>query len=214
MVTLIPFSWLGNPDLQIYTSSDINTTTSGPFTSAMEAYWASKALARLAVRDFVAKNNPSFDIIQLLPSVVIGADDRATCLKDLKEQTPLWELKLSPVLGTTQAMPMVGVPVDVADVAKAHVDAINPSVPGGKEYVLSAQTPKGVVWDDMIEIVKKKWPERVGKEGLPLGGTLPSMVWKINVQETEKAFGWEFRRFEDTVKEFVGQYLGFMDAEK
>jgi nucleoside-diphosphate-sugar epimerase len=214
MVTLIPFSWLGNPDSRTYTSSDINTSTSGPFTSAMEAYWSSKALSRLAVRDFVSKNKPQFDIIQLLPSVVLGADARATSVKDLKEQTPLWELKMSPILGITQAMPMVGVPVDVADVAKAHVDAINPSVPGGKEYVLSAETPDGIEWDEMIDIVKKEWPERAGKGELLLGGTLPTMVWKIDVVATEKAFGWRFRKFEDTIKEAVGQYLGFADAEK
>lgn len=214
MVTLIPFSWLSSPDTKTYSSTDTNTTTNGPYNSAMEAYWSSKALARLAVRDLVAARTPKFDVIQLLPSVVIGADDRATSLNDLKTNTPLWSLKLSPVLGFKQEMPMVGVPVDVADVAKAHVDAIDPRVPGGREFVLSAETPNGVIWDDMIEVVKKEWPERVGKNELPLGGTLPSSLWKIDVGETEEAFGWRFRSFADTIRDFVGQYLGFFDAEK
>ncbi|KAE9970871.1 hypothetical protein EG328_006002 [Venturia inaequalis] len=214
MVTLIPFSWLSTPNTtKTYSSTDTNTTTTGPFTLAMEAYWSSKALARLAVRDFVTTKTPGFEVIQLLPSVVIGADDRATSLEDLKTNTPLWSLKLSPLLGIKQDTPMVGVPVDVADVARAHVDAINPRVPGNKEYVLSAETPNGVVWNDMIGIVEERWPERVGKSELPLGGSLPSTVWKIDVGETEEAFGWGFRAFEDTVAGVVGQYLELFNGE-
>lgn len=212
MVTLLPFSLLANPPSKIYTSRDINTETGGPYTSAMEAYWSSKALARLAVRAFVATHTPSFEVVQLLPSVVLGADARATSLKDLREKTPLWELKMSPLLGITQNMAMVGVPVDVADVARAHVDAMSPSVLGG-EYVLSAETPDGISWDDMIPIVKEAWLERVGKAELPLGGSLPTTTWRIDVGETERAFGWGFRSFEDTVKEAVGQYLAFFDRE-
>ena len=38
-VTLVPFSWLSNPDSEsFYTSSMINTDTSGPYQSPMEAY--------------------------------------------------------------------------------------------------------------------------------------------------------------------------------
>jgi nucleoside-diphosphate-sugar epimerase len=214
MVTLVPFEWLANPNSsRIYTSTDINLNPSRPFNSSMEAYWASKAIARLAVQNFITEKKPHFDIIQLLPSVVLGADDRATVLSDLRTSTPLWELKMSPLLGTQQPAPMVGVPVDVADVAKAHIDAINLKVPGNRDYVLSAETPDGIVWDDMINVARTEWPARCETKALPLGGTLPTMKWKIDVVETETAFGWKFRAFDMTIRDMIAQYLDLVDTE-
>ncbi|KAJ4295539.1 hypothetical protein N0V90_007552 [Kalmusia sp. IMI 367209] len=99
MVTLIPFSWLANPDDKTYTAADINPNPTRTVSSAMEAYWTSKALARTAAHDFVTTNKPHFDIVQILPGVIFGADDRATSVADLSNNTPLWDLKLSPILG-------------------------------------------------------------------------------------------------------------------
>ena len=126
----------------------------------MEAYWASKALARLAVQEFVKKHNPHFDYVALLPSVVIGADVRATSSKDVLEGTRA--MVLGPLLGTISPYPMVGVPIHVADVAKAHVMALQPSVPGNAEYILSSDCPEGVEWNEALSIAKKYFPEDCG----------------------------------------------------
>jgi len=57
---------------------------------------------------------------------------------------------------------MVGVPVHVASVAKAHVHALKPSVPGNAEYILSSDCPEGIKWDQALTIAEKYFPEECG----------------------------------------------------
>jgi nucleoside-diphosphate-sugar epimerase len=213
MVTLAPFSWLANPDERIYTAKDINSNPSRTVSSAMEAYWTSKALARSAVSDFVATNNPHFETIQLLPGVVIGPDIRATSTAYLRNHTPLWFLKMSPILGTKLTDPMVSVPIHVDDVARAHVDAIKSSIPGNADYTLTIQSPEGVEWDDMIDVAKRHFPDRVGTKEMPLGGSLPSTRWRVESRDTEKAFGWTLRTFELSARDMIAQYLRLVDMD-
>lgn len=214
MVTLIPFEWLANPDERVYTAADINPNPTRDVSSAMEAYWTSKALARIAAHEFMKTHKPHFDLVQILPGVINGADDRATSILDLKENTPLWELKLSPILGAKQPYPMVGVPIDVSDVARAHVDAVSDSVLGNKDYLLATGYSEGVVWDSMIDVVQRVFPDECRNGRLPLGGTLPTTKWAVDCGETETAFGWKFRSFEDTIERSIGQYISLLDAQR
>jgi len=69
----------------------------------MEAYWASKALSRKQIQTFVREEKPHFEIVSLLPSVVIGVDDRATNREELLEGTRA--LAMSPLLGTVSPYP-------------------------------------------------------------------------------------------------------------
>ena len=211
MITLIPFEWLANPDDRLYTAKDLNHNPSRSVNHPMEGYWSSKALARAAVKDFVKTHKPHFETIQMLPGVIIGPDDRAASTTDLKDNTPQWTLRMSPVLGEKQSDPMVSVPVHVADVAKAHVDAIKPSVPGNTDYTLCSGSSEVIVWDDMIEVAKNFFPERAGSKKMPFGGALPTMKWSVDSAETEKAFGWKFKTFEDTMKDMIGLYLELVD---
>ncbi|KAL6866876.1 NAD(P)-binding protein [Trichoderma novae-zelandiae] len=212
-VTLIPFEWNLNPDSErLYSVSDINSTPKKPYSSAMEAYWASKAYARIATRDFVEKKKPHFDFVHLLPSVVFGPDDRIPSngaaeelLKDSRAAV------IAPALdgSTNSPFPFVGVPVHVADVARAHVDAVDSTrIPGNAEYILSSDTPEGVVWDrDTAAVARKYFPDDVESKMLPLRGTLPCIKFWLDGASTEKAFGWRFTSFEQTMRELLEQYL-------
>jgi hypothetical protein len=110
---------------------------------------------------------PRFETVQLLPGVVIGPDIRATSTADQRNNTPLWSLKMSPILGIKLVDPMVSVPVHVADVAQAHVDAIKSSIPGNADYALNVQSPEGVEWDSMIEVANRHFPDRVKTKEMP-----------------------------------------------
>ncbi|KAI1878373.1 uncharacterized protein JN550_000555 [Neoarthrinium moseri] len=212
-VTLIPYEWNFNPDSErLYTTSDGNWNPTRPFKSAMEAYWASKGLARFATRKFVEEKKPHFDFVNLLPGVVIGPDERIPSngkVDSLLEGTRA--AVIAPVQdgSTNSAFPYVGVPVHVADVARAHVDAVDTlRIPGNSEYILSSDTPEGVVWDrDITEIAKKFFSKEVDDETLPLKGSLQSIKWRLDGQTTENVFGWRFRSFEDTMRELIAQYL-------
>jgi nucleoside-diphosphate-sugar epimerase len=216
MVTVVPFEWLYKPDSErLYTVNDIDDNPGRLVTNGMDAYWTSKTLARIAVTKFVETKNPHFETIQLFPGVIGGVDERATSTADLHKNTPLFELRMSPLLGEKQpaASAMVGIPVDVADVAKAHIDALKSSVPGNKNYILSSDAPEGCVWDSMIVVAKKYFPERCGSKELPLGGALPTTKWRVDTSETSKAFGWDFMTFEESWKAAIGQYLTLVDSE-
>ncbi|CAI6336280.1 unnamed protein product [Periconia digitata] len=215
MVTLVSFHWLSNPDsTKLYTANDMNPAPTRSVSNPMEAYWNSKAFARQAVHEFLSDHKPNFDIVQLLPGAVMGVDDRAQTAEDLFNKTPEWAYRMSPVLGTKQPEPLVSVPVDVEDVAKAHVDAIKPSVPGNRDYILCAEGPEGVEWDSMIDVVKKHFPGEIGRKELPLNGTLPTIKWRVDASDTEKHFGWKFKSFEDSFKDVVAQYLRLLSLER
>ncbi|OBT64341.1 hypothetical protein VE03_06741 [Pseudogymnoascus sp. 23342-1-I1] len=212
-VSLIPMEWLGTSDTEtVFTEMDINSNPKRPFHSAMEAYWASKAFARLSTKKFIEERKPHFDIVGLLPSVVLGPEDLATGNSTLLVGT---RAMLVPVLqGAKLDMPLVGTPVHVDDVARAHVDAIKPSVPGNADYVLSSDGEEGIEWDSMTDIARKFFPDEVESGLLALGGSMPTRKWRLDVSSTEKAFGWKCAPFEKTMRDLIGQYVEFLKKEQ
>ncbi|KEY65635.1 hypothetical protein S7711_07884 [Stachybotrys chartarum IBT 7711] len=212
-VTLVPFEWNMSPNSEkLYTVEDINSDLEGPFEDAMSAYWASKALARAAARDFVKQHRPDFDIVQLLPSVVIGRDDRIPAGGDLDILLQgTRKAVLAPALDESlnSPFPYVGVPVHVADVARAHVDAVNTQrIPGNTEFILSSDTPEGVVWDrDIPGIARKYFPGKVQDGSLALQGSLPCVKFRLDGMTTESTFGWKFTSFQETMKGLIEQYI-------
>lgn len=178
----------------------------------MEAYWASKALARIATREFVKERKPHFDFVNLLPSVVIGPDTRLSKTgkpEDLSVEARGAVMASALDSSLNSAFPYVGVPIHVHDVARAHVDAVDSDlIPGNSEYILSSDTPDGVEWDrDTAAIAKKHFPEEVKSGALPLEGSLTAIKWRLDASKTEDAFGWKMTSFEQTMKELLGQYL-------
>ncbi|KFY18419.1 hypothetical protein V493_08636 [Pseudogymnoascus sp. VKM F-4281 (FW-2241)] len=212
-VSLIPMEWLGTSDTEtVFTEKDINSRPTRPFHSAMEAYWASKAFARLSTKRFIEDRKPHFDIVCLLPSVVLGPEDLATGNSTLLVGT---RAMLLPILqGAKLDMPLVGTPVHVDDVARAHVDAIKSSVPGNADYVLSSDGEEGIEWDSMTDIARKHFPDEVESGLLALGGLMPTRKWRLDVSSTEKAFGWKCVPFEKTMRDLIGQYVGFLKTEQ
>lgn len=175
----------------------------------MEAYWSSKALSRAFVHNFIANERPQFEIIQLLPSVVIGPDMLAETPEDVLTGTRA--LALAPLLGQVIPTPLVGVSVHVLDVAKAHVHSLSTSVPGNRDYVLSSDTPEGIQWNDVLEIGKKYFPGAIEKGILKMGGSMETTVYKLGTEEMEAAFGWRCTSFEETVKDLVELYVELVE---
>jgi nucleoside-diphosphate-sugar epimerase len=221
-VTLVPFEWNFAPDGErVYTADDINANPKKPYGSPMEAYWASKALARLATREFVETNKVQFDYVNLLPSVVIGPDDRI-CAKSGKSSALTVGTRASVLASALTAnfnssFPFVGVPVHVRDVARAHVDAAVylDKITGNNEYILSSDTPEGIVWDrDTQATARKHFPREVEERALPLEGSLTTVKWRLNAEKTKEAFGWEMTGFEETIREMLRQYLALEANDK
>ncbi|KAE9372728.1 putative 3-beta hydroxysteroid dehydrogenase/isomerase [Stipitochalara longipes BDJ] len=215
-VTLVPFAFMfgpapPTPDLTLFTAADINTKFATPYSSAMEAYFASKTLSRTATKEFMEREKPSFEFVNLLPTLVFGPDELATKSQDLMTNS------CGVVLGSlmdAQIPEMIGAGVHVDDVARAHIDGLKQSVPGNKDYILSSDAPEGICWEDAKEVVKRNFSEAVEKGVLKLKGSMPTRPWRLETRDTEDAFGWKHISLEETVKALVGQYLGFVEAEK
>jgi nucleoside-diphosphate-sugar epimerase len=206
---------LSKPVLTNLPEKDINLSAnaSGPFQSTMEAYWASKALARLTSKTFLETQTPKFELINILPTVVIGPDNRPTCTTTADLLTTTSGYAMMPILGQKSTTPLFGTSVHVDDVAKAHIDALNSNVPGNAEYLLTSDGLEGVIWEDGMEITKKYFGGEVESGLLPLGGEMGTMRIRIDTRPTEKALGWKCRSFEETIKSLVGQYLELKRAE-
>ena len=85
---------------------------------------------------------------------------------------------------------------------------------GTKTIFLSSDAPDGIDWKDAQNYVRKFFPEAVENGTLKLGGSLRARIWRLDIRETEKEFGWKFVSFEETLKELVAQHLKFVAAEK
>jgi len=155
------------------------------------------------------EEKPEFEFVNLLPTVVFGPDELATNAAELV--TSGNSLVLSPLLDVNIPQ-MVGATVHVDDTARAHIDALKPSVQGNKDYILTSDAPDGFDWKDAQNYVRKFFPEAVKNGTLKLGGSLTARIWRLDTRETEKEFGWKFVSFHETLKELVGQYLKFVAA--
>lgn len=155
---------------------------------------------------------PHFDVINVLPSVVIGANELNTAKEEVSKGTNV--NVMGPLLGTKANIPDIGASVHVNDVAKAHVDALNPSIPGNRNLLCSSGGIQGVEWDDAKEIVKRLFPQQVSDGVFPLDGTLPTRPVRFDASETERLLGWKFVGFEAQVKSVAEHYLELASLQK
>ncbi|CAM1509950.1 Fc.00g002850.m01.CDS01 [Cosmosporella sp. VM-42] len=174
--------------------------------SPATAYRASKKLAEKAAWDFVAAEKPSFDLVTVCPPLVLGPVVHHLATLDTINTSN--ERFVNMLKGKwKQDIPAVTpVPlwVDVRDVAKAHIRALEESSAGGKRLFTTAG------WfsqREVVEIVRAKFPEFEDRlPGLDVkGGELPpeDKVFKYNNDATNKILGFEWITLEKSVVDFV-----------
>jgi hypothetical protein len=149
---------------------------------------------------------PSFDLINVMPSFLIGKNELITSAKEyLIGGTD--RIALRPILGNKADQALPGNSVHVNDVAKIQVMALDPKIQGNQNFMISSQGPEGTVWDDAIEIAKRNFPDAVEKGLLKLGGTQPSKRLLLDSSRTEEVFGFKLAEYEEQVKSVLGHYL-------
>lgn len=146
---------------------------------------------------------PKFDIISMLPSVILGPNPLITSPEGYKTGTNRYVVNL--LQGSRTDSPGLGVTVHVDDCALAHVKALDPKVKGNQDFILSSS--ENVVYDDAIEIVKKWFPDAVESGKLSVDGDLPQTKITFDLTATENVLGIKGRSYEDQVKGIVGHYL-------
>ena len=189
----------------IYTAEESAPDPSGPYTSLFEAYAAAKVKALNATREYVRTEKPSFDVINIMPVFVVGKNELITDVKDIligSNQFPF-----VPILGQHASMPTTGAVTHLDDVAKVHILSLDPKVEGNQDFGTQAGGTEGIVWDDGIEIVKRRFPEAVKDGRLPANGSQPTKKIRFDTSRTERVLGIKFQSFEDALVSITEHYL-------
>jgi nucleoside-diphosphate-sugar epimerase len=155
------------------------------------------------------ENKPTFDVIHILPSVILGRNELSTVPSDFASGTNRYVINIA--LGHEAPTPMVGATVFIDDCAEIHVLALDEKVKGNQNFITNGGE---VVWNDVSDIVKNGFGMELKECGLQLGGRMDTKPLDLDASETEKIFGMEWVSFREQVKSVVGHYLAVVTGEQ
>jgi nucleoside-diphosphate-sugar epimerase len=168
------------------------------------AYKGSKILAHWAGTEWMEKHEEvKFDLVRILPPYVQGRHEVARTLRELGGGSN--EAIVGLVEGRRSEVPKRSATVFVDDVAKVHVWALDgDKVKGGEQLLVAGEA---VEWDDVTEIVKRRFKEEVESGFLPMGGKQKSSKIGHDSSRVKEVFGLEFVGLEEQVVDVVKQYI-------
>lgn len=137
-----------------------------------------------------------------MPPYVVGANEFVTDASLVAKGSN--GVVLNVILGQKSPVARSCATAHVLDVARIHVEALDEEKVKGSQSFLLDSGP--MLFDDANEIVRRAFPHEVEDGTLPLGGSIPAVFVKFDVEETRRIFG-EMIGFEEQVKSVVGYYL-------
>lgn len=152
-------------------------------TNPFAAYTASKRIALQKANKFVEESSPEFDLIHILPSVILGRNELATSVSDVNSGTNRYVINTAK--GVDAPAPMLGASVFVNDCAEIHVLALDAAVKGNQNYLATAGS---VIWNDVNEITRDYFGEDVKANVFKLGGIWPLFLWTSTLLRLTKRF--------------------------
>ena len=171
-------------------------------------YGASKQIALSETARFLANTTPkpSFDIIHILPAVILGKNELATSTSDFSSGTNRYAINIA--RGIDAPAPMIGATVHVDDVGLLHVLALDERVRVGETGVRNFIASSGsVTWSDVSGIIRAEFGEEVEKGWLKLGGKLDTRVASFDIGATDREFEPRWKEFKEQIKSVVKHYL-------
>ena len=189
----------------VFNEQSRTDSVGGPFGGLFAAYGASKVAAFNATEEYVRTQKPHFDINHIGPGFVIGKNELASNRAEVLAGTN--RAALGHVLGSdTGPTPSTSVFVD--DVARMHVLALDPKIPGGQLF-LGVSENSNTRWEDSFDIVKKHFPEAVENGTFPLSGKNPTKRLIFDNEYTKRTLGIVFASFEEQFRSVAEHYLEF-----
>ena len=205
IVSIIEWSEMYMETGHVFNEQSRTDQVGGPFGDLFAAYGASKVAALNATEEYVRTQKPHFDINHIGPAFVIGKNELANNRAELLDGTN--GAALGHVLGSDIG-PTPSGSVHVDDIAKMHVHALNPKIPGGQFFVGVSES-SNTRWEDAFDIVKKHFPKAVENGTFPLNGKNPTKRLIFETEYTKRTLGIEFASFEEQVKSVAKQYVEF-----
>jgi nucleoside-diphosphate-sugar epimerase len=213
IVALIPQNFFfseNTPAGQVYNEKSRTSFEKGPYPSGFHAYNAGKVAALEATENFIAKESPSFDVVNIAPSFVIGKNELIISAKEFMIGTNVaaWGI----VLGNKSSQPVAGASVHVNDVALLHVKALSDNVPAGI-YIANSEGLEGTKWESALQIVAKHFPKAIKNSIIPNNGEGSTRKLPIDSSKAENIFGIKFLSYEEQVKSVGQHYLELLREE-
>ena len=194
---------MGNGDYSVKFNQDSRIPdVSGPYGFEFEAYSAGKAAALNAVEKWMVDNQPSFDLITVIPGWIFGRDELVTEAKQLEFGTTNSVL-MGFLRGAKNENLANGNAVLGDEVAKVQVAALDPKIAGNQSFV----TSHPMHWEDAHPVLQKSFSEALKSGKVSIEGKQPTVDISIDATKTEQTFGFKFSPFEDIVKSITNQYL-------
>ncbi|KAF5010721.1 hypothetical protein FDECE_3132 [Fusarium decemcellulare] len=193
MGTLLSWDYIISDERdKVFTARDtyIPQGTDMCFDLHIQAYGPAKGLALAATENFIQEKKPHFDVINLLPSMVIGRNGLNTSKEEVASGTN--NGVMGPLIGIKSEMPTLEASVHLNDVAMAHIDVLNPLIPGNRNFFCSSGGLQGTTWDDAKDIVRRRFSKSVFDGMFTLDGTFPTRPLRLDASEAEDVLGWKF----------------------
>lgn len=204
VVAVLPATSFSPSVPEAFTADSVQPDPQGPYENDFTAYIASKKLALNRTRDFVAREQPHFTVVNVMPAFVIGKNELATTPESVLSGSN--QFPMVPVMGQHNPAGLPASVCHVDDVAFVHIASLDPKIDGNRNFGVEYRGDKPVEWDDAIDIVKRHFPEEVKKGVFPLGGSLKSFPLPFDARKTEETFGIKFKSYEEQVVSIAGYY--------
>ena len=203
VVAQVSFAEIFSQNGTVYDEKSRISTPTGPFDAIFAAYFASKTAALNATEAWVQTEKPHFDVNHIAPTFVIGKNELATTPEDAIMGTN--GTSFGHVLGMNPG-PTPSLSVHVDDIAKMHVLALSPKVPGNSLFI-GVSEASNTRWEDSFDVVRKYFPEAVKDGTFPLTGENPTLKVNVDNSWTRKTLGMEFVGYEEQVRSVAEHYL-------
>ncbi|KAF8608362.1 putative dihydroflavonal-4-reductase [Ceratobasidium sp. AG-I] len=193
----------------VYTEKDWNPLT---FEQSEQdpvlGYLGSKALAEKAAWDFMENEKPNFDLVTICPPMVYGpVIQEVSSMKKLNTSSAKF---YSIFNGEEKVLTNVGVWlwVDVRDVAKAHLGALENPEAGGKRFLVSKGTFNVA---QLVDYIWEHYPERAQAKGIPKSspnaGYPEAGTYLSDNSLSKNILGTTYTPFSDMLKDQLARFV-------
>ncbi|KAG8713453.1 methylglyoxal reductase (NADPH-dependent) gre2 [Ceratobasidium sp. 394] len=197
----------GNRPGYAYSEKDWNPN---PFAG----YYGSKTLAEKAAWEFIETEKPNFDLVTICPPLVYGPVlQEVTSMKALNTSSAQF---YSIFNGEDKQLNNVRVWlwVDVRDVAKAHVAALEKRTKaGGQRFLVSEGTFN---LGQVTDYIWKHYPDRALEKGVPKDtssvGYPPDRTYISDNSASRSVLGIEYLLFESMLKDQLAQFVALEEG--